>query len=154
MIFWFLFVLLSIANALPELETGDIIAHTSTSSQSKLIQIGTTSKYSHIGVVVFRENKPFVIEAISTVQYTPLRKFIDRGKGGKYTILRYKDKERGGLTPQEKNKLRQAIPKYQGKGYDLAFRWSNEKQYCSELVWKLYQDVGITLNPTRKMKDF
>ena len=50
---------------------GDIIFHTSRSSQSAAIQRATHSPYSHVGVVFFRDGKPYVFEAIATVRYTP-----------------------------------------------------------------------------------
>ena len=44
---------------------------------------------------------------------------------------------------------------FQGKNYDLAFDWSDERIYCSELVWKLYQRAaGIEIGRLVQLKDF
>lgn len=62
-----------------ELRDGDIIFQTSQSEQSIAIQKATHSQYSHMGIVFFRNGSPHVYEAINTVQYTPLRKWVDQG---------------------------------------------------------------------------
>ena len=42
-----------------------------------------------------------------------------------------------------------------GKDYDLQFRWSDDKIYCSELVWKAYKHAtGIELCPPRPFKSY
>lgn len=54
-----------------EPQTGDVIFHTSRSSQSLAIQQATDSPYSHMGMVVIRNGKPYVFEASRQVVYTP-----------------------------------------------------------------------------------
>ena len=78
------------AVAAPALRDGDIIFHTSRSAQSAAIQRATHSPYSHVGLVLYRDGKPFVFEAISTVRYTPLASWIARGDGGHYVVKRLK----------------------------------------------------------------
>lgn len=55
---------------------GDIIFHTSLSAQSSAIQKATHSRYSHMGIIFLKSGEPYVYEAIRTVQYTPLKKWI------------------------------------------------------------------------------
>ena len=44
---------------------------------------------------------------------------------------------------------------FKGKCHDKYFEWSDEKIYCSELVWKLYkQAVNIELGSPEKLSDF
>ena len=138
-------------------QTGDIIAHTSQSSQSVMIQVGTMSKYSHVGVVFVGRNGAYVFESISTTRMTPLSEFIDRGKDDKYTILRYDEDGDGvadGLTSAQKKSLWQSRSPYLGKRYDLAFKWSDDKMYCSESTWKIFRDIGIRLTETRRIRSF
>jgi len=59
---------------------GDIIFQTSRSSQSIAIQRATDSRYSHMGIIFTRGGSPMVYEAVQTVRYTPLAKWIDRGR--------------------------------------------------------------------------
>jgi uncharacterized protein YycO len=139
------------ASAASPWHDGDIIFHTSRSAQSIAIQRATHSPYSHVGVIIFRDGKPYVFEAISTVQYTPLAKWTARGEGGRFVVKRLKR----GLTGNEKATLRRAARVYEGKPYDLYFEWSDQRIYCSELVWKIYdRALGIKLGELQKLRDF
>lgn len=149
-------VLLLIAGAVTTraagaLQDGDLVFHTSRSAQSEAIQRATHSPYSHVGVIFHRDGKPFVLEAIATVRYTPLAQWIARGVGGRYVVRRV----HGGLTAEQATKLRVAAGKYAGKPYDLYFEWTDERIYCSELVWKMYRDaLGIELGERQRLREF
>lgn len=133
------------------LRDGDIIFQTSRSGQSLAIQRATHSTFSHVGLVFFRDGKPFVLEAIATVRYTPLAQWVERGESGKFSVRRLKS----ALTPDQSRKLRIAAEKYSGKLYDLYFEWSDERIYCSELVWKAYRDaLGIEVGVRQKLREF
>lgn len=137
-----------------QLRDGDIIFQTSQSAQSAAIQKATHSRYSHMGIIFFREGKPYVYEAIKTVQYTPLEKWISRGEGGRYVVKRLREAARI-LTPEAVTKLRQAAERFRGKPYDGAFEWSDDRIYCSELVWKIYdQSLGVRIGRLQKLRDF
>ena len=73
---------------LPQLRDGDIIFHTSRSSQSLAIQRAAGSRYSHMGVIVHRDGKPHVFEAVGRVSYTPLQAWIERGVDGHHVVRR------------------------------------------------------------------
>jgi hypothetical protein len=137
-----------------QLRNGDIIFHTSRSEQSLAIQRATHSKYSHMGIVFFQHGAPCVFEAINTVQYTPLKNWVARGEGGQYIVKRLADADRI-LTPQAVAKLRQVATIFQGKSYDLTFEWSDNRMYCSELVWKIYdRGLSMQLGRLQKLRDF
>ena len=130
---------------------GDIIFHTSRSSQSAAIQRATHSPYSHVGIVFLRDGKPYVFEAITTVRYTPLAAWIARGDGGRYVVRRLKQAP----SPAQVAKLRSAARSFEGKPYDLYFEWSDERIYCSELVWKMYdQALGVKLGELQELREF
>ena len=41
-----------------------------------------------------------------------------------------------------------------GKNYDKTFEWSDEKIYCSELIWKIYQRAtGLEIGKLQKLSD-
>ena len=133
---------------------GDIIFQTSRSAQSIAIQKATHSKYSHMGIIFFRDGKPYVYEAIETVQYTPLKEWVARGEGGHYVIKRLAKADQI-LTPQGIAKLRYTATRFQGKPYDFTFEWSDRRMYCSELVWKIYnRALGLHLGRLRKLGEF
>lgn len=137
-----------------KLQDGDIIFHTSTSSQSKVIQAATHSRYSHMGIIYHKNNKSYVFEAIQPVKLTPLQDWIKRGKGQHYVIKRLKNSEKF-LTPAVIDQMKEEGCKYLGKNYDSYFEWSDERIYCSELVWKIYKNVlNIKLGELQRIRDF
>jgi hypothetical protein len=136
------------------LHDGDIIFQTSRSAQSVAIRKATHSKYSHTGIIFFRDGKPYVYEAVRNVGYTLLQEWIARGEGGHYVVKRLRGFERV-LTPQDVMKLRQVAASFQGKPYDLTFEWSDDRIYCSELVWKIYdRGIGVRLGRLQRLRDF
>jgi len=106
-----------------------------------------------MGIVFLRNGSPHVYEAIKTVQYTPIRKWADRGEDGRYVVKRLREADRI-LTSQAVKRLRQAGTKFQGKPYDSYFEWSDKRIYCSELVWKIYdRGIGIRVGRLQKVRD-
>jgi uncharacterized protein YycO len=145
------FAITASANSPPAVKDGDIIFHTSRSSQSVAIQRATHSKYSHMGIVFVRNGAPFVLEASSTVKYTPLKEWIARGKDSKYVLRRLRTPP----TMEQVEKLRKAAGPLIGKRYDLTFEWSDSRIYCSELVWKIYQrGLGLRIGELQQLKEF
>lgn len=142
-------------NESPEdIQNGDLIFQTSLSAQSKAIQLATQSKYSHCGIIYKTGNDYYVFEAVQPVKLTPLNKWIDRGKDGKFVIKRLKNADEV-LTPATLAKMKQVGDQFSGKNYDLTFEWSDDKIYCSELIWKIYQRAtGIEIGKPEKLKDF
>lgn len=139
---------------LPAIQEGDILFQTSRSSQSLAIQRATDSPFSHMGVVLFQDGKPFVFEAVATVRYTPLAKWIARGKDGHFVVKRLSNASIL-LTPDKVARLHSVAHTFQGKPYDLTFEWSDQRFYCSELVWKLYQrSLGIEIGQRQRLRDF
>ena len=139
------------AGAASPLRDGDLIFQTSSSGQSVAIQRATHSPYSHMGVVLYRDGKPYVFEAIATVRYTPLANWTARGDGGRFIVRRLKQEPQ----PEGLRKLRETAKSYEGKPYDLYFEWSDARIYCSELVWKMYRDaLGIEIGALQKLREF
>ena len=136
-----------------QLRDGDILFQTSRSELSIPIQKATHSQYSHMGIVFLKNGSPHVYEAIKTVQYTPLRKWVERGEGGRYVVKRLREADRI-LTSQAVKRLRQTGAKFHGKPYDSYFEWSDSRIYCSELVWKIYdRGLGIRVGRLQKVRD-
>ena len=127
-----------------DIREGDVIFHTSQSSQSPLIQIGTRSHITHCGIVVMKEGKPYVLETLKTLVLTPLDKFIVRGKDGKYWLKR-----------SDKEDIKINYAHYLGKSYDFAFSFDNDIYYCSELVYDIYKrQLGIELCTPKQIGDY
>ena len=143
--------------AIPEpgkIKSGDIIFQTSLSSQSKAIQLATHSRYSHCGLINEINGRLFVFEAVGPVKVTPLDEWIARGKGRHFVIKRLKNSDQI-LTSAVLKKLFQAEDKFRGKQYDIYFDWSDDKIYCSELIWKVYKmSTGLEIGRLQKLGDF
>ena len=137
-----------------QLRDGDIIFHTSRSAQSIAIQKATHSKYSHMGNIFLRDGDPYVYEAVKTVQYTPVSKWVARGDGGHYVVKRLREAD-WIFTPESIAKLQSVANGFQGKPYDLTFEWSDNRIYCSELVWKIYErGFGIRIGRLQTLREF
>ncbi len=135
-------------------KNGDIIFQTLKSTLSLAIQKATKSKYSHVGVIYIKNNKPFVYEAIGPVKFTPLKEWINKGEGKKFVVKRILNAKKI-LTKEAIKKLMKIGSKFKGKEYDSQFKWSDDKIYCSELVWKMYkQAFNIEIGKLEKVDDF
>ena len=127
-----------------DVREGDVIFQTSLSQQSPLIKMGTRSTITHCGVVVMKEGKPYVLETQKTLVLTPLKKFIARGKDGKYWHKRSK-----------LDNIKIKYSSYLGKPYDLAFKFDNGKFYCSELIYDVYlNQLGVELCKPKTIDDY
>ena len=127
-----------------DVREGDVIFQTSLSQQSPLIKMGTRSTITHCGVVVMKDGKPYVLETQKTLVLTPLKKFIVRGKDGKYWHKR----------PKLDN-IKIKYSGYLGKPYDLAFKFDNGKFYCSELIYDVYlNQLGVELCKPKTIDDY
>lgn len=137
-----------------EFQNGDLIFHTSRSNQSQAIQIATNLKYSHMEIIYQEGNEFYVYEGIQPVKTTKLNDWISREKNGKYVVKRLKN-SKSVLTKQWIEKMKLTGEKYLGKDYDLKFEWSDNKIYCSELVWKIYKEAfNIEIGKLEKVRDF
>jgi permuted papain-like amidase YaeF/Yiix C92 family enzyme len=133
---------------------GDVVFQTSRSAQSQAIQLATHSPYSHMGLVLYQDGRPFVLEAIAHVQLTPLKEWTARGEGGRLVVKRLRD---GSVLddPKGVSALRKAALKFVGRPYDPYFEWSDERIYCSELVWKAFErGLGIKLGDLETVDSF
>ena len=151
-----LFAILSCSSNIDttKIQEGDIIFQTSRSAQSKAIQSATHSKYSHMGIILKNGTEYYVLEAVQPVRYTLLKEWIKKGEKSHYVVKRLKDSEKV-LTEENLKKMKKIGEGFKGKNYDLYFDWSDNKIYCSELVWKIYQRAtGIEIGQLQKLKDF
>ena len=138
----------------PSFREGDIIFQVTISPQSEALQFATGSKYTHCGILLEHNKKMHVFEAIRTVSWTPLEEWIARGVDGHYVLMRIKDPalrpDAATLAAMKKAGLPMA-----GKPYDLLFQWSDDKIYCSELVWKMYErGAGIALSEPHTFREY
>jgi len=137
-----------------DLKEGDLIFQRSMGPQSMLIAAATHSDYTHCGILFFVAGQWQVLEAVEPVKYTPLDEWIKRGKDRHFVIKRLKDRDKS-LTPAIITRMKQEGNTMLKKHYDLLFSWTDDKLYCSELIWKLYKhNTNLEVGTTAELKDF
>ena len=136
-----------------ELKDGDIVFQETDSNQAKAVKAATGSRWSHVGMVFHQDGKPMVIEALQPVRITPLSKFIARNPSSFYA-MRLKDSHKE-INDNTIARAKSYCDEQLGKNYDFKFRWSDDKIYCSELVWKIYKEAAdIELCKPRIFKEY
>ncbi len=123
---------------------GDIVFQTSKSKQAPFVMIATRSLYTHCGIIVYKNNKPYVLEASNVVKLTSIDEWFNKSRFGDCTTYRVFDKP-----------IKINYKKYLGQKYDISFKFNNGRMYCSELVYEIYKNqFGIELCKPRKVKDY
>ena len=139
---------------LEKIQDGDMIFQTSQSSQSEAVGIATNSKFSHCGIIFIFNGECFVYEAVQPVKLTPLNDWITHGKDNHFLVKRLKNSKEI-LTVATLKKMKDYGKTLNKKNYDLYFEWSDDKIYCSELIWKIYKKgAGIELCKLQVLGDF
>jgi hypothetical protein len=107
-----------------------------------------------MGIVYIKEKKSYVYEAGGNVKLTPLKEWLKRGKKGRYVVKRL-IKADSILSDVNLKRLKNVGKQYTGKPYDLYFEWSDERMYCSELVWKMYKyGLGLEIGELKRLHHF
>jgi hypothetical protein len=136
------------------LQEGDIVFQDLPCSQSEAIKLATHSRYSHVGIVLPKDGQLYIYEAVGPVKFTSIQDWIAQGEGSHYVAKRLK-KAGTALTPGILQKMEKVAQGFKGKAYDWAFEWSDDKMYCSELVWKIYnRSTGLEVGHLQKLKEF
>jgi hypothetical protein len=136
-----------------ELRDGDLVFQTSRSAQSAAVALATSSHLTHMGVVFLEGGEPWVLEAVEPVKRTRFEAWRRRGEGGRVWVKRLRD-ARAILTPDVVARMRALGNAWLGRHYDLQFRWDDERLYCSELAYKLYQrGAGVQIGQVQRAGD-
>lgn len=143
------------ANDLGQLvREGDILFSISQSAQSQAIQLATHSRYSHVGMLLKVKDRMMVLEAVEPVRYYDFRYWTTGSNHPHFVIKRLRDAD-SVLTNEVLEAMRTLGNSFVGKRYDAAFSWSDDRLYCSELVWKIYwRSTGIEIGKRRRIRDF
>ncbi|NQU84919.1 MAG: hypothetical protein HQ541_04090 [Mariniphaga sp.] len=132
-----------------KIEDFDIILSKGQSVQSKLISLLklSTKDYSHIGIMIKENNKVFVLHSTpdgtktNGIRFDNLQTFIDLSSVSEFIILRHQD-----LSLIVRQKLKTELDRFKTiqAPFDYDFNnYENQKIYCSELVWLIFNNVGL-----------
>lgn len=138
---------------LPELCEGDLVFRKGRSLVSTVVLMNDrASSYSHVGIVAFKNGEPFVVHAVpgetdgngeEKVKCDVPVDFLDFEKASLFAVFRLADNEKH----QAEIAAQTAMDYYEmGLLFDKALDFrSDDKLYCTELVWKAYLKAGINL---------
>tara|TARA_Y100001934_G_scaffold170643_1_gene202565 strand:+ start:2206 stop:2790 length:585 start_codon:yes stop_codon:yes gene_type:complete len=108
----------------------------------------TESTYSHVGVLLKRDTEWIVIEASRPgVIYTPFDEWKTKGRDGRWAAYRLKATYQDNIT-QFLGELQQHI----GKPYDFKYELTEDKLYCSELIYHAWRSsTGEQMGELKKI---
>ena len=135
------------------LKNGDLIFQTNIKGQGKAIQLATKSKYTHIGIVFWVDDEWQVYEATQPVRMVSLKEFIEEGDSQKYVIKRHQ-KSDSILNSTNVAMMKHYLNEQLGKPYDPFFNWDDEAIYCSELVYKCYDKIGVKIGELKPLSSY
>lgn len=123
-----------------EPQVGDILFQPLPSNELiDAIEGATHSPYSHCGVVLKKDGKWVVIQALCDVHYTSLYMWIAQGRSGKFAACRLKPDY-----AQEIPRFIEELNKFMGLPYDFYYEMGDDAIYCSELVYKAFNNATGT----------
>lgn len=118
-----------------QVQSGDLVFQRSRSAQAAVIAEVTGSAWTHVGVVFEREGALWVLEAVEPVRWTRFDAWRRRGRGREYAVRRVREP----LDRDAVARLRTEGERLLGSAYDARFEWGDERVYCSELVWLMFE---------------
>ncbi|UMB61633.1 hypothetical protein MHL31_05365 [Lutibacter sp. A80] len=144
-----------IANS-KNLKNGDLILRAGKSTESYLVHLAdNSSEFTHIGIIIIERNQPYVIHAVPhknhTLKKDLLGDFLDPKKTSSYAIYR------SNYTSITLNKVVNEAKNFYVNKYTFDNEYNlntDTKLYCSELILKAFNNVGIHLNVNAKSFNF
>jgi hypothetical protein len=118
-------------------QVGDVVFQSLPhSTLTDTIEGATKSPLSHCGLVAHGRGGWVVVEANGSVKETKLERWLAQGRAGKFAAYRF-DPEYTDKIPQMIAAARRRL----GKPYDLRYELDDRALYCSELVYKAFQEA-------------
>jgi len=150
-------------NDLGKLKSFDLVLASGQSIQSKIVHfVGFSSdSYSHIGIVIKKDFKTYVLHSTpdgtdsNSIRFDDFQTFLNLSDVHSYRILRFD-------TLQNTKSLESEISYYKSNSFPFDFSFDNydkEKIYCTELVYDIFKKTGdlkssIHQNEIMLPKDF
>lgn len=133
-----------------EPQVGDVVFQSlGSNAVTDLIAGSTHSPFTHCGMVVLREGRWHVLEAIGPVREIPLADWIAQGQRGGVAVFRLRAEFQSSVP-----KFVESARTFLGRPYDPYYRFDDERIYCSELVFKAWRSAtGTELGRVRKVRE-
>ena len=109
------------------------------------------TEYSHVGLIYLHKGKPYVIHAVPIesgekdefIKMQSLEDFLSNENAAKFAVYRVADSLHNTSLVASKFVYKCFLKKYSfDDDYDLK---TDNKLYCTELIWKAYKHAGIDL---------
>ncbi|MCB0766030.1 MAG: peptidoglycan peptidase [Flavobacteriales bacterium] len=143
----------SVVSPTAALRDGDILFQQTGGEQGRAIQLATGSPWTHVGIAFKEDDRWLVYEAVGPVISTPLDEWALHGTDGQWVAKRWVGADRMD-TVEMRARLDKAGERFSGLPYDLRFGWSDDRIYCSELVWKIFAEgLGVRLCEPKPMRE-
>lgn len=97
----------------------------------------TQSSFSHCGIVFSKGNEFYVCEAFDSVEVTPIKEFLKRGREEGFAVYRFQEQYQ-----QHIPSIINAAKSFLGHPYDVRYRMDDGHIYCSELIYKAWSAVS------------
>lgn len=147
------------------LKEGDIVFIESNSERAPAIKKLTGSNLTHCGIVFRDKHQNWIVYegAGYPGDYSELNAWIGResGNGKKNPIYVRRLTDKDGRLSSKIEALRTRARELHDTSYDFGFAWENKDSsgkeyiYCSELVWKAFNDaVGVALKTPHPLGDY
>lgn len=135
-------------------QPGDLVFQKCKSQPGMVIRLATKSEYDHVGIVMIQGGQKCVLEAIEPVLITPLNEWVRRAPFTSVVVAHPLFLKQISASRCE-DILGAAAREFAGKPYDYLLEWSDDREYCSELVWKVFKrHFHVELCPLQCLRDF
>jgi uncharacterized protein YycO len=139
-----------------DLQNGDLIFRKGRSIESQIVLLSDgNSDYSHVGIIYLKDGKPLVIHSVPAengeeqefVKLESVEDFLKKDKAVQFAVFRLEDSLMNSTKAASEFAYNCYLNKFRfDNQYDLN---SDTKLYCTELIWKAYQQIGIDLVQNR-----
>ncbi len=137
-------------------ESGQIIAisEAQIDGSTFIFEIGTGSRYGHIGIIMEDNKKFYVYESAPPqgVQKTPLKQFLEKSKIGNSYAVTIAEPE---FNPLRISELKDNLDYMVSKKikYNFKQQMNPNSLNCSEFVYTAFKEVDLELAPIETLKD-
>jgi hypothetical protein len=138
------------------LQNGDLIFRRGRSIESQIVLLSDgNSDYSHVGMIYLKDGKPLVVHSVPAengdeyelIKLESVEDFLNEDKAVQFAVFRLEDSLMNSTKAASEYAYNCYLNKFRfDNQYDLN---SDTRLYCTELIWKAYQQTGIDLVQNR-----